>query len=94
MCNVYQQCGVFIVSQSLCSNCSRCIADLCSEFVLSSFTAGSAPSAGQGQSVLQSMKLTVTNQMQREERDAHTHLHMLREQLQQCRQVTQSHAVS
>ncbi|XP_058654222.1 uncharacterized protein LOC131553516 isoform X1 [Onychostoma macrolepis] len=72
---------------SLCSKCSRRITDLCSEFVLSSVTAGSAPSAGQGQSVLQSMKLTVTNQMQREERHAHTHLLTLREQLQQRRQV-------
>ncbi|XP_042626507.1 ellis-van Creveld syndrome protein [Cyprinus carpio] len=51
---------------SLCSQCSRRVADLCSEFVLSSVTAGSAPSTDQGQSVLQSMKLTVTNQMQRE----------------------------
>ncbi|XP_043087273.1 ellis-van Creveld syndrome protein isoform X2 [Puntigrus tetrazona] len=72
---------------SLCSKCSRHVADLCSEFVLRSATAGSAPTAGHGQSVLQSMKLTVTNQMLREERHAHTHLRTLREQLQQRRQV-------
>ncbi|KAI2656642.1 hypothetical protein H4Q32_020616 [Labeo rohita] len=72
---------------SLCSKCSRRIADLCSEFVLSSVTAGSAPSADQGQSVLQSMKLTVTNQMQREERHAQARLHTLREQLRRRGQV-------
>lgn len=72
---------------SLCSQCSRRVTDLCSEFVLSSVTAGSAPSTDQGQSVLQSMKLTVTNQMQREERHAHTNLRTLREQLQRRRQV-------
>lgn len=69
------------------------LADLCSEFVLSSITAGSAPSEGSAssaehcQSVLENIKLTVTNQMQREERHAHTHLRRLREQLQRRRQV-------
>ncbi|XP_016312042.1 ellis-van Creveld syndrome protein isoform X1 [Sinocyclocheilus anshuiensis] len=72
---------------SLCSKCSRRVADLCSEFILSSVTAGSAPSTDHGQSVLQSMKLNVANQMQREERHAHTHLRTLREQLQRRRQV-------
>ncbi|XP_059403463.1 evC complex member EVC [Carassius carassius] len=71
---------------SLCSKCSRRVADLCSEFVLS-VTTGSAPSTDRGQSVLQSMKLTVANQMQQEERHAHTHLRTLREQLQRRRQV-------
>ncbi|XP_073676658.1 evC complex member EVC [Garra rufa] len=72
---------------SLCSTSSRRVADLCSEFVLSSATAGPAPSIDQGQSVLQCVKLTVTNQMQREERHAHTRLRTIREQLQRRRQV-------
>ncbi|KAK2891418.1 hypothetical protein Q8A67_014061 [Cirrhinus molitorella] len=80
---------------SLCSKCSRRVADLCSEFVQSSVTAGSAPSTDQAQSVLQTAKLAVTNQMQREERHAHTRLRMLREQLQRRRQVwTEDEAVT
>ncbi|XP_067314265.1 evC complex member EVC isoform X2 [Pseudorasbora parva] len=63
------------------------LAGLCSAFVLSTVTAGSAPSEELCQSVLKSIKLTVTNQMQREERRAHTHLRRLREQLQRRRQV-------
>ncbi|CAM4618804.1 unnamed protein product [Leuciscus chuanchicus] len=63
------------------------LADLCAKFVLSSITAGSAPSKDFCQSVLKSMKLNVTNQMQREEGHAHTHLRRLREQLQRRRQA-------
>ncbi|XP_051715863.1 evC complex member EVC isoform X2 [Ctenopharyngodon idella] len=78
---------------SLFGKCRERLADLCAEFVLSSIAAVSAPSQvfapseDHCQSVLKSMKLTVTNQMQREERHAHTHLRRLREQLQRRRQV-------
>ncbi|XP_048044951.1 ellis-van Creveld syndrome protein homolog isoform X2 [Megalobrama amblycephala] len=78
---------------SLFSKCRGRLADLCAEFVLRSIAAVSAPSQvstpseDHCQSVLKSMKLTVTNQMQREERHAHTHLRRLREQLQRRRQV-------
>lgn len=83
---------------SLFSECSRRVADLCTEFVLSSITAGPAPSAGpapytghahSAEPLLKKMKSTVANQMQREERHAHTHLRTLREQLQCRRQVWQ-----
>ncbi|XP_057206119.1 evC complex member EVC isoform X2 [Triplophysa rosa] len=69
--------------RSLCDKCSRRLTDLSTECVESNIPA----STDICQSVLKTMKLTVTNQIRQEERHAHTHLQMLREQLQRCRQV-------
>ncbi|XP_055033427.2 evC complex member EVC isoform X1 [Misgurnus anguillicaudatus] len=73
--------------RSLCGKCTRRLTDLSTEFVESNIPAGSTPSTDFCQSVLKSVNLSVTNQINREERHAHTHLQKLREQLQRCRQV-------
>lgn len=113
----FEQQQDFRIIQTLCecwmslfSECSRLVADLCTEFVLRSITADPAPStdpapsadpilitdpaqsagpASSADPLLKRMKSTVANQMQREERHAHTHLRTLREQLQRHRQVWQ-----
>lgn len=68
--------------KSLCGKCSRRLTDLSTECVESNIPA--SPDLRQS---LKTLELTATNQMQREERHAHTHLQMLREHLQTCRQV-------
>ncbi|KAA0709807.1 Ellis-van Creveld syndrome protein DWF-1 [Triplophysa tibetana] len=69
--------------RSLCGKCSRRLTDLTTECVERNIPG----STDLDQSELKTLKLTVTNQIQREERHAHTHLQMMREQLQRCRQV-------
>lgn len=72
--------------QSLCHKFSGRLTDLSIECVENNIPA----STDLCQSLLKTLKLTVTNQTQREERHVHTQLQMLREQLQRCRQVLQS----